>query len=147
LASSESVVILGLGSAAKMDNFKRIRATPGRVGTIPYLAPEMEWDSAYSAGVDVWALAVIGYRLLTPHGRHPWPFLMNPWNRRTGNGKDRDTFHSCCKALCDELGAAGKNTIEDLLHRMLRPDWRPVNGGKRITLAQALKHPGWKEIA
>jgi len=145
-ATSTTAVILDLGTAVKLPSSKKIQSTPGHVGTIPYLAPEMEWESFYDTGVDVWALGVVGYRLLTTHGRHPWSFRTNPWSTVKGEDNDRSVFHGYYKVACDYLAAAGPNTIEELVLHMLRFGWSKVNQGNRITLAEALRHQGWREF-
>ena len=39
--------------------------TVREVGTLPYMAPEMFSDRPYSYPVDIWAVGVIAYELLT----------------------------------------------------------------------------------
>ncbi|KAL1646557.1 hypothetical protein SLS58_003143 [Diplodia intermedia] len=61
------VIILDFGHAIRAP---RASPRPGAVGTVPYLAPEME-RAAYGPGVDVWALGVVGWQLFV-HKALPW---------------------------------------------------------------------------
>ena len=63
-----SVVILDYGQAVRSQSCK---PTPGKIGTIPYLAPEMEVKE-YGQGVDMWACGVIGRQLFDTDGRLEW---------------------------------------------------------------------------
>ncbi|KAI0549156.1 hypothetical protein F4679DRAFT_547727 [Xylaria curta] len=52
---------------------------PGTVGTIGYLAPELEmlcWDHS----IEIWSMGVILYQLM--YSRHPWEFKINPWREK-----------------------------------------------------------------
>lgn len=73
------VVILDLDNAIDLQPFgpdPRLSPTPGRGGTVPYLAPERELEyQSYTS--DVWAVAVVGYELR--YGQHPWNFAANVW--------------------------------------------------------------------
>lgn len=73
------VVLLDLDNATNLQSFgpnPRLPPTPGRGGTVPYLAPERELEyQSYTS--DVWAVAVTGYELR--YGEHPWNFSANAW--------------------------------------------------------------------
>jgi len=62
------VVILDFGNSVRQ---KSCRAEPGHVGTIPYLAPEME-IADYDQSVDLWACGVIGLQLHVTAGKLLW---------------------------------------------------------------------------
>jgi hypothetical protein len=73
--AAPSTVLLDLGCAVNPAS-GQVMPTPGCLGTINYLAPEMEREP-YTASVDVWALGVVGFELI--FGSNPWPFHVNPW--------------------------------------------------------------------
>ena len=50
--------------------------TPEKVGTTPYLAPEMEVQP-YRTEVDIWALGVVAHELFI--GKNPFQSRQNPW--------------------------------------------------------------------
>jgi serine/threonine protein kinase len=62
------VVILDFGNSVQQNS---CRAKPGHVGTIPYLAPEME-IADYDRTVDLWACGVIGLQLHVTEGKLRW---------------------------------------------------------------------------
>uniref|UniRef100_A0A093V772 Serine/threonine-protein kinase pakH n=1 Tax=Talaromyces marneffei PM1 TaxID=1077442 RepID=A0A093V772_TALMA len=71
------VSILDLGTVGKLDDTTGLIApTPGQLGTVHYLAPEMELDD-YNEKVDIWASGLVGCEIIL--GRHPWPLSINPW--------------------------------------------------------------------
>lgn len=69
-------VILDLGQAIQMQERALIPHTPEKVGTIPYLAPEMEVQP-YRTEVDIWALGVVAHELFM--GKNPFQSRQNPW--------------------------------------------------------------------
>ncbi|CAK9298249.1 unnamed protein product [Gordionus sp. m RMFG-2023] len=58
--------------------------TKERVGTLDYVAPEIWRGKSYDFRVDIWALGVTMYKMLT--GRKPFnlPLKQNPWQRLIG---------------------------------------------------------------
>ncbi len=82
-------VLLDLGSAMRLELDALIPPTPGRGGTIWYLAPEREMQ-AYNHLVDVWAMGTMGYELT--YGYLPWKFSLNPWRPGEDNERLRPVF-------------------------------------------------------
>lgn len=83
-------VLLDLGSAIQADSKSHISATPGRGGTVHYLAPEREMQG-YDHLADIWGMGVIGYELT--YGHHPWQFAINPWRPGKSHEQLRQPFN------------------------------------------------------
>lgn len=69
-------VLLDVGHAARFKPGFTLCPTPGRGGSLNYIAPERE-RQGYDHAIDIWSLGVIGFELT--YGRHPWRFARNPW--------------------------------------------------------------------
>jgi serine/threonine protein kinase len=71
------VSILDLGTVGRLDDTTGLIApTPGQLGTVHYLAPEMELED-YNEKVDIWASGLVACEIILGH--HPWPLSINPW--------------------------------------------------------------------
>ena len=81
-------VLLDLGSAIRADPKSLIPPTPGKGGTVPFLAPEREMEG-YNRSIDTWAMGVVGFQLT--YGAHPWELAVNPWC--PGHQNRRSTFN------------------------------------------------------
>lgn len=94
------VVLLDFEGAVNLQQGELLPATPGRCGTVNYLAPERELQ-AHDCLIDVWSMGVIGFELL--HGYHPWKLALNPW--RPGNQFEalRPTFHNAYREAVQEM--------------------------------------------
>ncbi|KAI4141430.1 MAG: hypothetical protein L6R39_005332 [Caloplaca ligustica] len=135
------VVLLDLGNAIR-PSIGFVDHMPGQLGTIGYLAPEMEMQP-YGSAIDIWSMGVIGYELV--YGRQPWSTRRNPW--REGNENLRPGFSARYNMVCSQLLAADSDSIEDLLAQMLRHPWSGnSNPGARISVHDALDHPVWRSI-
>jgi serine/threonine protein kinase len=99
---------------------KECEARPGTVGTIPYLAPEME-DARYGHSVDIWASGVVGLLLFVTDGSLEWGYVVREKNRYTQR--------------VQSLQTAPRDSVENLLLQMLL--WDP---SQRPTAATTLKH-------
>ena len=93
-------VLLDLGSAAELSPGSKIASTPGRGGTIWYLAPEREMTS-YDMLVDIWAMGIIGYEL--SYGYHPWKLKCNAWRRGAQFEAFRPDFHTMYEEAMEHL--------------------------------------------
>jgi serine/threonine protein kinase len=102
-------VLLDIGHAAQLGLGFTLDPTPGRGGTLGYLAPEREMES-YGHAVDIWSLGVIGFELT--YGFHPWTFAHNPW---------RDDRREC-KDLRPEFDEAYKDAIKALTRDASEPE-------------------------
>lgn len=72
----KQAVLLDMGGVIECGLEEDIKPTPGRTGTIGYLAPEME-RAWYNHKVDMWSLGVVLFQIV--EGYHPWPCSKNPW--------------------------------------------------------------------
>lgn len=99
---------------------------PRRIGTIPYLAPEMELKK-YGNGVDIWALGVVGYQMFITEGKLRWNHVV----------KDKKSFDPEFALLQKK----SSSTIENLLSRMLA--WEPA---ERISAQSALSHAAFSNL-
>jgi serine/threonine protein kinase len=82
-------VLLDVGTSRHIPADGSLPPTPGTVGTIGYLAPELELE-AYDLSIDIWSMGVILYELT--YNCHPWKFSINPWRDGKGNKALRDSF-------------------------------------------------------
>jgi serine/threonine protein kinase len=115
-----------------LDYGQTIQATtcqpkPGTVGTIPYIAPEME-TSAYGHGVDIWASGIVGLQLFVTDGKTQWMQITHEKARYTRWMKS--------------LGMKPSGSIESLLLEML--SWDPI---ERPSAAIAQNHPCFLGLA
>ncbi|KAH9203300.1 kinase-like domain-containing protein [Leptodontidium sp. 2 PMI_412] len=67
-ADTIEIVILDYGETVRAE---RCEPCPGKAGTIPFLAPEME-RQAYGKEVDLWATGIVGMQLFVSGGKLLW---------------------------------------------------------------------------
>lgn len=127
-------VILDLGQAHHIEGDETqlgIQPQPGQIGTVLYIAPEMELRP-YNERVDVWAFGLIALQVMTAH--HPWKMSVNPWRR------DMNQYYDETMVLYEgqmkDWRKAAPNTVENLALKLLERDPR-----RRLSAAEALKHP------
>lgn len=127
-------VILDLGTVYHVEGdevVSGIRPQPGHIGTVMYLAPEMEFER-YNERVDIWAFGLVVHEVMI--GFHPWKMSVNPWhpqqNKRYANTM---TYYS---SHLGEWKQVASDTVENLLSRLLA--WNPR---ERLSAAEALQHP------
>uniref|UniRef100_A0A8D2QSR2 calcium/calmodulin-dependent protein kinase n=1 Tax=Zosterops lateralis melanops TaxID=1220523 RepID=A0A8D2QSR2_ZOSLA len=101
-------------------------SVPGFAGTPGYLSPEVLRKDPYGKAVDLWACGVILYILLVGYP----PF----WD------EDQHRLYQQIKAGAYDFPSPEWDTVtpeaKDLINKMLT-----INPSKRITAAEALKHP------
>lgn len=98
----------------------------GSIGTIPYLAPEMELET-YGPGVDIWACGIIGRQLFITDGKFGWQNVVH----------ERGEFITAMTILNEEAA----NTVANLILQML--NWDP---SQRISAKDALQHPCFSSL-
>ncbi|KAF3480243.1 uncharacterized protein GIQ15_05590 [Arthroderma uncinatum] len=138
------VVLLDFGGAVNLPPGYILQPTPGRSGTVNYLAPERELV-AYDHSIDVWAMGVIGFQLL--HGHHPWKFAVNPWRRENQFASLRPTFHDKYRKAVHRMKSHVSTEFNEMLLQMLRHPWAVEgNNGERIAVRDALKSACWQDL-
>lgn len=123
LGDTIEIVILDYGETIRAD---RCEPRPGKVGTVPFLAPEME-RQPYGKEVDIWATGIVGLQLFISGGKLLWY-----------NAVDAETTW---RKQVAELRAAPAHSIQNLLASMLA--WDPA----MRTLADiAFNHPCFNDV-
>lgn len=111
-------ILLDNGTSAHLPHDAMMNPTPGGVGTVGYLAPELEMDY-YDHSIDIWAMGIILYFLTYSH--HPWKFALNPWRDIEKNQKLRHDFRVCYQVAIDKMmkdyNAARQAPTEGYIHR------------------------------
>eukprot|EP00178_Gracilaria_changii_P009377 TRINITY_DN274_c0_g1_i1.p1 TRINITY_DN274_c0_g1~~TRINITY_DN274_c0_g1_i1.p1 ORF type:complete len:618 (+),score=59.37 TRINITY_DN274_c0_g1_i1:3485-5338(+) len=98
----------------------------GEVGDALYMAPEMMRNTCYNASVDMFALGVLVYRMLT--GSFPYKVEIE---RRSEAVDEREREVSCEEEVWKSVSSEGREFVGTLL----KPDWM-----KRPTVTDALTH-------
>ncbi len=115
-------VLLDVGGAAQIPPAGKLRSLPGTVGTVGYLAPELEL-AAYDAAVDVWAMGVMLYELT--YGYHPWRLTLNPWREGSTYEELRPTFQeryeTAIARMQRDFNAARQSPTAGFVHREYLP--------------------------
>lgn len=116
-ADSIEIVILDYGQTVRQLTCEPI---PGRVGTVSFLAPEME-VSTYGKEVDIWASGILGVMLFQSMGKALW-----------GN-----VVHQRAKwqQMVIILESFPKGSVQSLMRAMLTWDLT-----ERITAVEALRY-------
>jgi len=124
----------------RLDPGELVPSTPGRGGTVPYLAPECEMQD-YDDRVDVWAMAIIWCELI--FGSHPWMAFKNPW--RAGNERLRHQFHELYDQHVKKIHSDSRSKqVGELLVKMLRHPWARENSQRRISIEEVVSHECWR---
>ena len=90
-----------------------ISPTPGRGGTIWYLAPEREMQG-YNHSVDIWAMGTMGYEL--SYGYVPWKFSLNPWRPGEDYERLRPVFDRRYEEAMSSMSQGGEEAYIDRKH-------------------------------
>lgn len=93
-------VLLDVGTSSYISAEGSLPPTPGQVGTIGFLAPELELEP-YHLSIDIWSMGVILYMLT--YGRHPWMLSLNPWRSRKDYEALRDSFLKSYQKAIDRM--------------------------------------------
>jgi serine/threonine protein kinase len=117
------IVILDYGQTIRAS---RCDPKPGAIGTVPYLAPEME-KSTYGHKVDIWASAIVGLQLFLTGGKTEWKNVVDEKARYMRR--------------VQSLRGAPQDGIENLLAKMLA--WDSL---QRPTADDTLKHPCFRAV-
>jgi serine/threonine protein kinase len=166
-------VLLDLGTAIHIQPGATLQPEPGLLGTVGYLAPELELME-YNQSIDIWAMGVILYYLT--YGRHPWNFAINPWRDNKENEKLRPAFQKSYLSAVNEMAKDYKNACQsptdEYLHRrrfnshaqkviqannpffavgglfveMVRYQWASKNHERRPDIDEVLQHPAWGSL-
>lgn len=122
-ADTIEIVILDYGETVRAECYE---PCPGKVGTIPFLAPEME-QRPYGKEVDLWAAGIVGMQLLVSRGKLLWRNVVSA--------------EAAWKKQVDVLQSAPANSVQNLLASMIA--WDPA---KRTPAEVALKHPCFDDV-
>ncbi|KAM3065428.1 hypothetical protein ACMFMG_011451 [Clarireedia jacksonii] len=101
-------VLLDIGTSRHIPADGLLPPTPGTVGTIGYLAPELELE-AYDLSIDIWPMGVILYELT--YNCHPWKLSINPWRDGKGNEALRDSFRKSYQNAIAEMARDYKSAL------------------------------------
>ena len=109
-------VLLDVGTSAYLQHGTTRKSRPGTLGTVGYLAPELEMEE-YDHGIDIWAMGIILYQLT--YNDHPWNFTLNPWCVK--NEKLRVDFHKSYEEAIEKMmgdyHTACQSRTEGYIHR------------------------------
>ena len=110
-------ILLDNGTSAHVEPGCMIRSDPGTIGTLGFLAPELEIQH-YDHSIDIWAMGIILFWLT--YNQYPWKMNLNPF--RGGFDKDavrpfeRFYSHAIAVMTADYI-AARQAPTEGYIHR------------------------------
>lgn len=111
-------VLLDIGTSRRIYAGGSLPHKPGMVGTIGYLAPELELEE-YGPSIDIWPMAIILFELT--YNYHPWKFTINPWREGTNNEQLRPAFMKSYQNAIDKMAkdyqSASKSPTKGYIHR------------------------------
>lgn len=93
-------VLLDVGISRHIQAGELLRPDSGTVGTVGYLAPELELER-YDHSIDIWSMGIILFELT--YGYHPWKFSINPWRNGEDNEKLRPSFRKSYQSTIDKM--------------------------------------------
>jgi serine/threonine protein kinase len=99
-------VLLDVGTSRHIQAGGSLRPEPGTVGTIGYLAPELELED-YDYSIDIWFMGIILFELT--YNYHPWKFSINPWRDGKDNEKLRPSFRKSHQNAIDKMARDHKS--------------------------------------
>ncbi|KAI0548073.1 kinase-like domain-containing protein [Xylaria curta] len=144
-------VLLDTGSSMQIKKGEVLEHRPGTVGTIGYLAPELEmrcWDHS----IDIWSMGVILYQLTYP--RHPWELKINPWREEYVEYRPRfmAAYREAIHKMDRDYRSACASPTEGYIHLgalfigMVRFAEAPGNNKPRLNIDEVLQHPAWGSL-
>lgn len=127
-------ILLDADDARGLPDGKTMLPTPGKGGTVGWLAPERELEP-YDKTVDIWATGVVAFQLF--FGHHLW-MGENPW--KAGNNHLQLDFETKYGMAVQKLEDRA-SPVDDLILWMLRhPYTMEINPGRRLDAQKALEH-------
>jgi serine/threonine protein kinase len=99
-------VLLDVGTSRHIQAGGSLRPEPGTVGTIGYLAPELELED-YDHSINIWSMGIILFKLT--YNYHPWKFFINPWHDGKDNKKLRSSFRKSHQNAIDKMARDHKS--------------------------------------
>ncbi|KAI1130270.1 kinase-like domain-containing protein [Nemania abortiva] len=146
-------VLLDLGMAMKLQVGGSLPPEPCTVGTINYLAPELEMIN-YDHSIDIWSMGVILYELT--YGVHPWKFASNPWCNAKVSQEVRlafeNSYHTAMKTMRVDASRARASPTDGYIHlgalfaEMVRHRYVENNNLRRPDINEVLAHPAWGSL-
>ncbi|KAI4266656.1 MAG: hypothetical protein L6R35_006924 [Caloplaca aegaea] len=143
-------VLLDVDTSAHLPHGTTMKPNPGGVGTVGYLAPELELVD-YDHSIDIWAMGIILYHLTYNH--HPWKSALNPWRNSKDNEKLRPQFSTSYQEAIDKMTkdynisrqapTKGYIHLGSLFVDMVRYQWAANNQLPRPDVDEVLCHPAW----
>ena len=99
-------VLLDVGTSRHIQAGGSLRPEPGTVGTIGYLAPELELED-YDHSIDIWSMGIILFELT--YNYHLWKFSINLWRDGKDNEKLRPFFRKSYQNAIDKMARDHKS--------------------------------------
>jgi hypothetical protein len=111
-------VLLDVGTSRHIQTGGSLRPVPGTVGTVGYLAPELELED-YDHSIDIWSMGIILFELT--YNCHPWKYAINPWRHGMENEALRPSFGTRYQNALDRMANDYRNAraspAEGYIHR------------------------------
>lgn len=111
-------VLLDVGTSRHIQAGGSLHAVPGTVGTIGYLAPELELED-YDHSIDIWSMGIILFELT--YNYHPWKYAINPWCNGKANEALRPSFEKsyqdAIQKMVTDCRSARQSPTEGYIHR------------------------------
>ncbi|KAK3349739.1 kinase-like domain-containing protein [Lasiosphaeria hispida] len=143
-------VLLDVGTSRHIQAGGSLRPEPGTVGTVGYLAPELELED-YDHSIDIWSMGIILFELT--YNYHPWKYAINPWRDGKTNEALRPSFQKSYQNAIDKMvrdyrnarvsPAKGYIHLGGLFAEMVRYRWAANNHAQRPDIDEVLQHPAW----
>lgn len=118
LGAPPRAFLLDIGTSVHLQPGTMMKPNVGRVGTLGFLAPEIEIED-YDHSIDIWAMGVVLYCLT--HNDRPWKFELNPWCNTEENQKLRPHFEAryleVIYRMLKDYHAASKAPTQGYIHR------------------------------